>query len=221
MTDIAISAEQVARYLHDHPEFFDHYADLLTLVTIPDPHTGRAISITEKQLFTLREKVRNLEAKLSELIGFGEENDSISAKVHALTVALAAAADHAGACRALYAHLGGAFGVPHVGLRLWGLPGDDSREFIVVDEVQKAQAAALAGPACGPVDAQPALAWFGADAASLRSVAQLPLREAEGACFGLLVLASEDPLRFYPQLGTLYLQRIAELAAATLLRVNR
>ena len=44
-----MKSEDVARYLHDHPEFFDQYADTLALVTLPDPHSGRAISITEKQ----------------------------------------------------------------------------------------------------------------------------------------------------------------------------
>jgi uncharacterized protein YigA (DUF484 family) len=34
-------------------------------------------------------------------------------------------------------------------------------------------------------------------------------------------MASEDPHRFYPELGTLYLERIGELAAAALLRVNQ
>ena len=62
-----MKSEDVARYLHDHPEFFDQYAEMLTLVTLPDPHSGRAISITEKQLFNLRDKVRTLEAKLVEL----------------------------------------------------------------------------------------------------------------------------------------------------------
>ena len=223
MTDVAISSEQVSRFLHDHPEFFDQYADLLALVTIPDPHTGRAISITEKQLFTLREKVRTLEAKLAELIGFGEENDSISNKVHTLTVALVAAGDHAAVARTLYAHLGGAFGVPHVGLRLWGVDADGATgvEFDPVDDVFKATASSLAGPRCGPADDHPSLQWFGPAAANVRSLALMPLREPGGACFGLLVLASDDPQRFYPELGTLYLVRMAELAAAALLRVHR
>ena len=86
-----MTAEQVAGYLQDHPEFFDQYADLLALITIPDPHSGRAISITERQLFTLREKVRSLETKMGELISFGEENDAISDKVHALGLALISA----------------------------------------------------------------------------------------------------------------------------------
>ena len=41
-----INAEEVARYLHNHPEFFDAYTDVLALMTLPAPHTGRAISIT-------------------------------------------------------------------------------------------------------------------------------------------------------------------------------
>ena len=213
-----MKSEDVARYLHDHPEFFDQYAEMLTLVTLPDPHSGRAISITEKQLFNLRDKVRTLEAKLVELIGFGEENDSISDKVHGLAVALIAATDHAGVVRALYSHLGGAFAVPHVGLRLWGLGGSGVESDPVSGELM-AFAAGLSKPYCGAVAGQEALAWFGESGSSLRSMAQVPLREAGGLSFGLLVMASEEPTRFYPELGTLYLERIGEMAAAALLRV--
>jgi uncharacterized protein YigA (DUF484 family) len=97
-----IKPDDIAHYLQDHPEFFEQYADLLSLVTLADPHSGRAISITEKQMGNLRDKVRALEAKLAELIGFGEENDAISDKVHGLAVALIAAGDRAAVLRALY-----------------------------------------------------------------------------------------------------------------------
>ena len=99
-----IKPDDIAHYLQDHPEFFEQYADLLSLVTLADPHSGRAISITEKQLVSLRDKVRALEAKLAELITFGEENDVISAKVHGLGVALIAADDRAAVLRALFSH---------------------------------------------------------------------------------------------------------------------
>lgn len=214
-----MKAEEVARYLHDHPEFFDQYAEMLTLVTIPDPHTGRAISITEKQLFTLRDKVRTLESKLAELIGFGEENDAISDKVHALGVALTAAADPAAVVRALYSHLGGAFAVPHVALRVWGAGSGSGHEFDAVSPNAKLFASSLARPYCGTTAGQESLAWFGEAAPHLRSMAQVPLREQGGACFGLLVMASEEEHRFYPELGTLYLERIGEMTAAALLRV--
>ncbi len=214
-----MKSEDVARYLHDHPEFFDQYAEMLTLVTLPDPHSGRAISITEKQLFNLRDKVRTLEAKLVELIGFGEENDSISDKVHGLAVALIAATDHAGVVRALYSHLGGAFAVPHVGLRVWGLGAGGGAECDPVSGELMAFAAGLSKPYCGTVAGQESLAWFGDSGSQLRSMAQVPMREAGGLSFGLLVMASEEPTRFYPELGTLYLERIGEMAAAALLRV--
>jgi uncharacterized protein YigA (DUF484 family) len=154
-----MKAEEVARYLHDHPEFFDQYAEMLTLVTIPDPHTGRAISITEKQLFTLRDKVRTLESKLAELIGFGEENDAISGKVHALGVALTAAADSAAVVRALYSHLGGAFAVPHVALRIWGAGSGTNHEFDAVSPATKVFASSLTRPFCGPSGGQESLTW--------------------------------------------------------------
>ncbi len=215
----AVNAENVARYLHDHPEFFDQYAEMLALVTIPDPHTGRAISITEKQLFTLRDKVRTLEAKLAELITFGTENDDISTKVHALAVALAAAADQASVVRALYSHLGGAFNVPHVTLRLWGAGHGNGHEFDAVTDAAKAFAAGLPRPYCGKTAGQESVVWFGEASAHLRSMVQVPLREQGGVCFGLLVMASEEATRFYPELGTLYLERIGDLASAALLRV--
>jgi uncharacterized protein YigA (DUF484 family) len=211
-----IKPDDIAHYLQDHPEFFEQYADLLSMVTLADPHSGRAISITEKQLVSLRDKVRALEAKLGELIGFGEENDAISDKVHGLAVALIAAGDRAAVLRALYSHLGGAFAVPHVTLRLWG----DGNEAEAVADSIKAFAAGLQQPYCGAVAGQESADWFGEAAAHLRSMTQIALRRPDGGCFGLLVMASEEPHRFYPELGTLYLERIGEMAAAALLRVT-
>jgi len=215
-----MKAEEVARYLHDHPEFFDQYADVLAMVTLPDPHSGRAISISEKQLFNLRDKVRTLESKMVELISFGEENDAISTKVHALGVALIAAKDHVDVVQELYAHLAGAFVVPHVTLRLWGAGQGTGREFDAVSDAAKTFAAGLQRPYCGTVTGQESLVWFGEAATHLRSMAQVPLREAGGVCFGLLAMATEEPHRFYPDLGTLYLQRIGDMASTALLRVT-
>ncbi|HEY8856066.1 MAG TPA: DUF484 family protein [Rugosibacter sp.] len=211
-----INAEEVAHYLHNHPEFFDAYTDVLALMTLPDPHTGRAISITEKQLFTLRDKVRTLEAKLAELITFGNENDAISSKVHDLAVALIAAQDEATLVRAIYSYLGGAFAVPHVALRIWNLP---SSLLEAGTETTQAFAVNLKLPLCGPAPEQESVTWFGEAAAHLRSMAQVPLRDRQGACFGLLVMASEEAHRFYPTLGTLYLERIGEMVATALQRV--
>jgi uncharacterized protein YigA (DUF484 family) len=215
-------ADEVAAYLKSHPEFFEQYADLLSQIHIPSPHGGKAISITERQIGTLRDKVKTLEGKLAELIRFGEENDGIAEKVHRLGVSLMGAEDLQSVMCFLYAHLGGSFNVPHVAVRLWGVGTGDAAEFSPVADTVKAFAGALRQPYCGTAAGQEAVAWLGEFAGHVRSVAQIPLREGGsqgGACFGLLLLASEDPERFYPAMGTLYLERIGDMAAVALLRV--
>jgi uncharacterized protein YigA (DUF484 family) len=218
--DTNTDASEVAEYLKDHPEFFEQYADLLSQIDIPSPHGNNAISMTERQMATLREKARQLEAKLAELIRFGEENDAIGDKVHELGVALTAAADLPAVLRAIYAHLGGAFAVPHVVVRLWA--ADDSRsagaEFAPTAESIRTAVAALTHPYCGPAAEQEAADWFGERGGHVRSLAQVPLRRGDET-FGVLVLASEEAHRFYPEMGTLYLDRIGDMAAAALGRV--
>jgi uncharacterized protein len=214
--------EEIAAYLKDHPEFFEQYADFLSQLHIPSPHGGRAISITERQMTTLREKVKTLEGKLAELIGFGEENDATAEKVHRLAMALLSAEDLQSVMRFLYAHLGGSFAVPHVAVRLWGVGGGDDAEYQPVVDAVKVYAGGSRHPYCGTSAGQATLEWFGERGGHIHSMAQIPLREGGlqgGACFGLMVLASEDPHRFYADMGTLYLERIGDLAAAALLRV--
>lgn len=86
----ALFPEDVADYLKNNPGFFEQYADLMAQIFVPHPHGGRAVSLAERQMLTLREKNRQTESKLAELIAFGEENDQISEKVHRLAVGLVA-----------------------------------------------------------------------------------------------------------------------------------
>ncbi|MNL79079.1 hypothetical protein D3C87_2056090 [compost metagenome] len=49
----------------------------------------------------------------------------------------------------------------------------------------------------------------------------MPLRlEADGPAVGLLVLGSDDPERFTPEMGTAFLESIGQLASAALHRLN-
>ena len=212
-----LEANEVASYLKDHPEFFDHYAELLAQVHIPDPHGGRAISITERQLGNLRDRNKQLEAKLGELVRFGEENDAITEKIHRMTVALIYAADYPTVVRTLYSHLGGAFAVPHVALRLWGFEAEalaQYPEFAATDLATINLAKELKHPYCGPSAGVAPMAWLGE---GVRSLALVPLHRADQT-FGLLAFGSEEAQRFYPEMGTLFLARFGDIAAAALLR---
>ncbi len=213
-----LAAKDVAQYLKDHPDFFNQYAELLAQISIPDPHGGRAISITERQIISLRDQVKRLEGKLAELLRFGEENDVLSAKTHRLAVGLTRAGDTASVLLVLYAHLGGSFAIPHVAVRLWDVPGDaEALEFQPVSAAVKEQVLNLDRPYCGGIGGIDGVDWFGEDGKGVRSLAVVPLRD-EGTTFGFLAVGSEEETRFYPEMGTLYLERIGEMAAAALLR---
>lgn len=211
-------ADDIARYLQENPVFFEQYADLLSQIYIPHPHGGRAIPLAERQVLTLRERARSLEVRLAELLQVGEENDAIGEKMHRLCVAMLAAADLRGLLAALYYNLREDFAVPHVALRAWrdGARGDGP-EFGAVGDDVKRYASALAQPFCGPGANPETASWFGEAASHVRSVACVPLRD-KSECIGMLVLGSEDASRFYPEMGTLYLRRLGEMASASLLR---
>jgi len=103
--------------------------------------------------------------------------------------------------------------VPHVALRIWGKSVPvDFEEAAPVDAAQKDQAGMMGAPQCGPAQGNVFTAWFREAAEHVRSLALVPLGHT--AVFGLLALGSEDPKRFFPEMGTLYLRRIGELCAA-------
>ncbi|HET7200324.1 MAG TPA: DUF484 family protein [Burkholderiales bacterium] len=212
-----MKADDVARYLRENPAFFETYADMLAEISVPHPHGGRAIPLSDRQMLTLREKSRALESRLTELLQIGEENDAIGEKMHRLSLALLAAPDLQSLLTVLHLHLHEDFAVPHSALRIWGAERpDDSAEFGPVSEQLKRYAASLQQPFCGPSGDAETAAWFGESASHVRSVAHMALRDRE--CFGMLALGSEDVLRFYPEMGTLYLKRMGDLAGAALLR---
>ncbi|MBI4193687.1 MAG: DUF484 family protein [Betaproteobacteria bacterium] len=209
--------QDVADYLQQHPEFFEQYADTLAEIFIPHPHGGRAISISERQILALREKCRQLEAKLREIIQFGEENDAIGEKMHRLTLALLGTRDVDAVLNATYLSLREDFAVPHVVLRVWRPDGRaDLGEFAPVSGAVRDFTAGLNHPYCSAHAMVDTASLFGGAAPHLRSFAYVPLRDE--AAFGLLALASEDPQRFYPEMGTLYLKRAGELIGSALLR---
>jgi len=77
-------------------------------------------------------------------------------------------------------------------------------------------ATGLASPYCSGHAMVDTGGWFGDPGSHLRSFSYLPLRD--GDAFGLLALASEDPQRFYPEMGTLYLKRLGDLVGAAIAR---
>src|SRR5262245_45491134 len=167
--------EEVATYLKQHPEFFEDYAEALSEIYIAHPHGGRAISISERQILTLRDRTRQLEGKLREVIQFGEENDAIGEKVHRISLALLAAQDIRSVLNTVYLSLREDFAVPHVALRIWRGAGHDGlAEFGPVSDASREFAASLGLPYCSGHAMVDTAGLFGEASAHLRSFAYLP-----------------------------------------------
>ncbi len=213
-----MNSDDVLAYLRAHPDFLSRHGEIFSEITVPHPHGGQAITLAERQLHALRDKIRLLEAKLAELIRFGEENDEIGEKVHRLTLQLLVAEDYQALRYALLNGLSEDFAIPHVALRIWNsVIRRDEEDFAEVGEEIRFLAGDLHQPYCGAPSHLEVLQWFGEAAPHIRSLALIPLRR-DAQPFGLLVLASEEAERFYPEMGTLYLSRIGDLAASALQR---
>lgn len=200
-------AEDVAHYLQNNPQFFEEHIETLAQISLPHPHGGRTISLSERQLLALREKNKGLEKKLFDLVERAEENDALQYKVHKFVLSLFAGRDLATLQEMIPQLLRDIFAVPHAALRLWQINPPSAETLAFAD--------AQAQPVCLHHAVTDSASWFGESAAQLRSFAYLPLREG-GETIGLLALGSEDRQRFYPEMGTVFLQCIADAVSAAL-----
>ena len=218
----ALNNEQIAEFFRANPDFFESNVDVLLNINVTHPHGGRTVSIPERQLIATREKVKLLEGKLSELITFGQENDTLSEKIHLLTLGLIDCNTHEQLIDTLYLDLLDNFQVPHVAVRLWNVAvpakaaDRSSPEFQPVAAELAQFVDAMTGPYCGSHPVYETHLWFGEHAPHLKSYALIPLKK--NGMFGLLLLASENAERFYADMGTVFLTRIGDVFAHCLAR---
>ena len=222
MTRNSCDADDVAHYLHENPDFFESHVELLASITVPHPHGGRAISLQERQLEVLREKLRAHELRLAELLRIGEENDAIAKKLQRWTRQLLLATEPAQLPDIVVDGLHGIFSVPQVAMRIWGLrdaySGLECARPVPVDVITLANS--MKQPFCGRNSDFQAATWLPEGGADTRSIALLPLRKGvDPNAYGLIVLGSADPDRFASGMGTAFLERIGDTASAALSRL--
>ncbi len=213
-----LDSSLIADYLLDHPHFFEEHAELLSTVKLTSPVMGRAVSLQERQMEILREKIRVQELRMADLMRIAQENDEITSKFQAWSRALLLTRDAADLPRVLVDRLQEIFHVPQVTVRLWNLGPAHAGNWATQEVSDDARifANGLSAPFCGPNKDFEAAGWLD-DAASVKSVAMLPLRVgAAPEAFGLLVLGSPDPSRFTADMGTDFLTRIGETGSAAL-----
>ena len=237
-----ITETDIADYLANTPGFFERHAELLASVQLTSPHGQRAVSLQERQMEMLRDKIRGLEGKVVGMMRNAQDNAAIEDKLQRWTCALLRSAQPAEMPALLVRELVQQLMIPQGGIRLWdAAPGFAAQPFAqpVSDDV-KLFAASLGEPYCGLNAGFEAARWLD-DPAAAMSMAMVPLRLASGRAgatsgpdpdaasapgtgtgagtFGLLVLASPDPSRYSADMGTEFLVRIGTLASVALARL--
>ncbi len=216
--------EDLARYLSEHPDFFERHPGLLERLHLPHAPGGAAVSLVERQVAVLQDKNRGLERRLKELVDVARSNTQLSDKVHALGIRLLRASGTDGVLAALEAGLREDFGAHQTVVILLHNPSEivqqpQTRFLRYVDRSDPALKAFSTfiengRPRCGRVrDVQREFLFTG-DSAGIASVAMVPLGPA---CeIGILAIGSNDATRFNPTMSTDFLGRIGELASAAL-----
>jgi len=213
-----LSAAVVARFLQEHPDFFVNHADVFAMLTVPHPYQQRAISLGERQVMTLRDKVRTLETRLTELIHEAQRNQSISAHLTRWCQQLLAA-DAARLPELIAPTLVAQFGLQDAALRVWQSEAMPETDAPVSADIRR-YAESLMAPYCGNdvtlANIAPIMTWFAHRPASFALIA---LRhEPQTPAFGLLALGSDDPQRFVTDMATDFLADVGQLASAVLAR---
>ncbi len=218
-----ITEADIAQFLINTPGFFERHAELLSSVQLTSPHGQRAVSLQERQMEMLRERIKGLEQKIVEMIRNGQENVAIADRLHRYTRTILLTTDAADLPARMLASLRHEFLIPQAAMRLWDLDeSQGSHEGRAFAEPASADVRSFAGslslPYCGVNAGFEASRWLD-DGSTVASMTMVPLRHGD-AVFGLLVLGSPDPTRYGAEMGTEFLMRIGEVSSAALSRLK-
>ena len=213
--------EAVASYLQRNPEFFERHQGVLARLKLPHARGDSTISLVERQIEVLREKLAGLEHKLAELLRVARANDAIAERLHRFTRRLVRGTPRAEVIARIEAGLREDFDAFHAALVLISAtPETDAPRFLrsvsADDPSLKSFESLFASgkPRCGQARDSQREFLFGPEGLEMGSVALVPL--GDKGSLGLLALGSADRDRFHPGMSTEFLGRLAELVADSL-----
>jgi uncharacterized protein YigA (DUF484 family) len=223
MSDLSVKegldAMEVASYLRKHPDFLTEFPDLALALVLPREQ-GQAASLASYQLDVLRDKNRELNRRLHELIEIAHENQLLMVRVHTLTLALMRATSLPETLNAVVAALTEDFNTDLVRIVLFRADGDlPAAEWLLIEpEGPRAMPVfseflKRAEPLCGRLQQDKLDALFGTRTGEVASAVLLPV---DGV--GMLAVGSQDANRFHPGMGTVFLKLIAEAVASAVAR---
>jgi len=213
-----ISVKQVRGYLRDNPSFFDENPDILETMIVPH-NTEGAVSLIERQLAVLRSRNSEMKEQLDSLHSAAQENEMMFEKTNHLISGLLEANTLGALIESLYESLGSDYGVEAYSLTLFGdevnLP-KSMAQISSPDKAHKDIASILSSPGtvCGQLGASEMNFLFGDHRNILGSAATVVL--GQDSKLGILALGNSDPHFYQNDMGTIFLDYLAEVLSRLL-----
>jgi len=212
--------EVVASYLRKYPDFFTRHPDVLEVVEIRH-QSGTASSLIERQVEQLRTSNQELERQLKQLLQVASENERLMSRLHRLTLELMSI----GSRQEFFTRLGNRllndFDADVLQIFLFdGLAEEEAGEHVTTvhadDPALEPFRAQLEKGAtvCGRLGESKLHFLFGSNSQSVQSTALVPL--GDQGTDGMMAIGSSDPARFYPGMGTLFLDLLANVISSRL-----
>lgn len=216
----------VAEYLERNPDFFERNPAVLARLRLPHARGGTTISLVERQVEVLRERQAAAEQKLAEFVAVARGNDALAERIQRLSRRLLRAGSLAATLVEIESSMREDFDVPVSRLVLPGagaaglesVPGHFLRACAADEPALRSFETLFSTgkPRCGQLRDVQRDFLFGDEAATIGSVALLPL--GAGGAIGLLAVGSPDPARFHPGMSTEFLARMGELIGDAIAR---
>ena len=212
--------QQLIELLKDNPDILVRNPALLAELQIPH-ESGNAVSLIERQVGVLRDKLQTSDTRLRELMAIARSNERLAESRHRLAINLLGARDLEDVISLVLDELGNELGADYAVVRLFSDDehrlADMPERFIASSTEELRSFSTMLDnrkPMCGRCTVEQNKFLFGGNAEEVASAAVIPL--AAGAKLGLLALGSRDERRFSIAMGTDFLGQIGELVSAAL-----
>ncbi|MEM9254836.1 MAG: DUF484 family protein [Pseudomonadota bacterium] len=213
------SDESVREFLKDHGDFLQRNPDLLDYLHIPHA-SGGAVSLVEKQVSVLRERNVEMRHRLNTLTGNAKENDKIYARTRDLVLQMLTVDSLAELYDTFNTSMLDQFEVEHACMILFG--EDRSAEGYRVETAEAAGAEIggllKTGKGVSGVLRQEELRYLFPDSSAVGSAALMPLVKDEP--LGLIAVGSSNANRYHSNVGTVFLDHLAEVIVRLLPRLH-
>ncbi|MEN9433054.1 MAG: hypothetical protein RLZZ422_643 [Pseudomonadota bacterium] len=216
--NLSVEPQQVVEFLQQHPDFFTEHETLLDQLVIPQSNSGKVVSLLERLVQRQRERQYQLEQQLETLVSAARGSERMVSGLHVLAVELLRCQNLEQVIQVCNRIIKSEFKAHSVVFQLIG-QGDkqEGLTFISPDDRALKQLSHLftkRQPVCGRLRPKQQEFLFGVQGSIIKSAILIPLFDQSE--LGVLAIGSDDEGRFYPGMGTLFINQLGALVSSAL-----